>query len=89
MSDDRTLDDELADDYCRPSRFAPVGPTSEKVQCVICGARGYDYEGPRSWKNAHKREHLPCPKCGKLLASWRNGKPRTHGTCPRICGGDQ
>lgn len=62
--------------------FVSCGSRSEKVRCTVCGATGYDYDGSRSWKNAHRRGHAPCPRCGKPLTLLQNGRPRTHGRCP-------
>jgi hypothetical protein len=65
------------------SLFAPLeGSRTGKVQCTVCGATGYDWDGKKSWKNAHLRGHAPCPLCGKQLTLLMNGAPRTHSRCP-------
>lgn len=65
--------------------FIPVGNCSRKVECIFCGARGYDVSERRpSWKAAHLRGHAPCPDCGKMLSLKINGLPRRHGRCPTI-----
>lgn len=71
-------------------QFPRVGGTSEKLQCVTCGHRGYPWpeypEGAPTiaqwWANSCLRGHAPCPRCGKQLVVLRNGHPRTHPRCP-------
>ncbi len=63
-------------------QFEPLSGGSQKVRCVDCGATGYDYDHPKSWQNAHRRGHAPCPRCGKMLALLTNGRPRGHTRCP-------
>jgi uncharacterized Zn-finger protein len=63
--------------------FRPVvGSRTGKVECTVCGKDGYPGEHPKSWMNAHKRGHSPCPDCGKQLTLLTNGRPRTHQRCP-------
>lgn len=59
--------------------FSPVSNRSPKVRCNVCGGRGY--EGGK-WQDWHRRGHLPCPLCGKLITVLRDGTARTHGRCP-------
>jgi len=61
------------------AKHAP-GSHLTKVYCTVCGADGYPYG---DWMEAHRRGHLPCPRCGKLLAVLKNGAPRVHGRCPK------
>jgi hypothetical protein len=65
--------------------FEPI-PNSRtgKVECTVCGATGYDVgDRPRSWQNAHRRGHAPCPRCGTPLTLLANGRARTHARCPK------
>lgn len=63
--------------------FEPNGGRSNKIHCTVCDVTGYDVDGPRSWKNAHIRGHLPCKKCGRQLTITIDGKRRQHACCPR------
>ena len=64
-------------------RFERAGPRSHKVRCRICGAIGHpvDIEAG-SWMETHRRDHFPCPDCGKQLVCYPNGLPRKHSRCP-------
>lgn len=68
-----------------PVTFRPLSSGSQKVECSVCGQRGYEMPASyaRSWTNAHRRGHLPCRKgCGKLLSVLANGRARSHPRCP-------
>ena len=64
------------------TRFAPVGGTSNKIRCVLCGVKGYQTRG-FGWMSTHLRKHFPCSKCGKMLSSRENGTARDHTRCPK------
>jgi hypothetical protein len=69
----------FADDVER--RLFPWVPTAScKVQCAVCGRRGYP---GGAWQNPHRKGHAPCPDCGKQLTLLANGTPRFHTRCPR------
>jgi hypothetical protein len=59
--------------------FVPVGRSSAKVKCTICGSCGFP--GGR-WQDGCRLGHRPCPRCGKPLKVTKHGKGRTHGRCP-------
>jgi hypothetical protein len=63
-------------------RFEPI-PNSRngRVRCKLCGREGYPVDG--GWRATCSRDHLPCPKCGHVLAVKMDGTPHIHARCPR------
>lgn len=64
--------------------FVYATPTSRRVACVVCGAKGYPLPlWPGSWQINHLRGHAPCGTgCGRMLVLCRDGSPRIHTRCP-------
>jgi len=63
--------------------FRPVNPSrSTKVQCSVCGARGYADDGLNPWQETHLRGHKPCDYCDQMLVVKLDGAPRVHMRCP-------
>lgn len=59
-------------------------PDSERVECTVCGDRGYPgtTNAPQSWQIPHIRGHKACPRCGNQLYVKLDGTARTHTKCP-------
>lgn len=77
-------------DALRSLRFAPAGTHAARVQCTVCSAVGYPYDGPRTaypqwWGWVHLGDHVPCPTCtrpytpGAGLAAHRRLTHGEHG----------
>lgn len=65
-------------------RFERAGPGSLKVRCRVCGTTGWavnEQTSGRNWMTTHRRDHHPCPDCGKMLVCYPSGAPRVHTRC--------
>jgi len=63
--------------------FEPCGGTSRKVQCTVCGRKGWDTSG-NGWQRACLRGHKLCKRgCGRMLSVNKDGSARVHPRCPR------
>lgn len=62
--------------------FAPLGTSSYKVYCLMCGPQAQGFVGGR-WMERHRYGHGNCPRCGAVVNLNQDGRPRRHSVCPK------